>query len=266
MKQNIYLMLMFIALLEAQVNGRRVELRNRSGEITYESVSATTTKRWNFPVEYKDNHTLFIFVKNVSMYGWISDLNSTGCIGGLYLPEKYGICQNPTIKCLFYQPVGCILPNTATLMSAGVDGVVCDKYMWYRLSEMPDYFRIYGWNRGEKFAQVQYKYHECQRNETEFSTTVTDSFTDQTSSVTELIVGLAISIGLLAISWVVFGVVIIRNRSKATSREPDVEETEAEESNTREIVVNAIYGENFDKMEDDSQHSSSSAIYSVVHK
>nr|XP_039251379.1 uncharacterized protein LOC120328881 [Styela clava] len=110
-----------------------------------------------------------------------------------------------------------------------------------------------------------------------------DLSTDQTSSVTandvtsnnspqmlngktELVVGLAIAIGLLVISWVVLGIVISRNRSKATSRNPDVKVTEAEESNTREIVVNAIYGENFDRMGDDSQQTSSSVVYSMVHK
>ncbi|XP_039274215.2 uncharacterized protein LOC120348155 [Styela clava] len=187
------------------------------------------------------------------------------------------------MKCLLYQPVRCIMQNTATLTRLDIDGIARDEYTWFRLSEMPADFKIYGWYYGEKFTQVQYKYLECQRNETGYSTTVPDSSTDQISFMTtddvtsdnsqqmlhgrsELIVGLAIAIGLLVISWVVLGVVIIRNRSKATSREPDVKETEAEESNTREIVVNAIYGENFDKMEDDSQQTSSSAIYSVVHK
>nr|XP_039251346.1 uncharacterized protein LOC120328859 [Styela clava] len=283
MKRIIHLILMLFAFIATQVNGVLVyeELRNSSGEITYDSVSVFS-KIWKFSAEYKDNHTLFISVEDVSMYGHISEENSFGCRGWLYLPEKYGICQKPLIKCLFYQPVECILPNTATLMSAGVDGMVCNKYMWFRLSKMPEQLKIFGQYFGRKFVQVQYKYLECLRNEKEYSTTVTDSSTDQTSSVTaydatsnnlpqihvgtELIVGLAIAIGLLVISWVVLGVVIIRNRSKATSRTPDVKVTDAEESNTREIVVNAIYGENFDRMVDDSQQTSSSAVYSMVHK
>ncbi|XP_077974238.1 uncharacterized protein LOC120328881 [Styela clava] len=284
MKRIICPMLIFVALLATGVKGGLVELRNRSGEVTYERVDATKYNTWKFPPDYNNNHVLFIFIKNVSMHGWISKRNSTGCIGRLYLLGIAGTCQNTEIKCLFYQPVGCILKNTASIFTGPhINGVACDKYIWFHLSKMPRSFSISEWYYGEKFVQVQYKYLECRRNETEYSTTVTDSSTDQTSSVTandvtsdnspqmlngrtELIAGLAIAIGLLVMSWVVLGVVIFRNRSKAISRNPDVKVTEAEESNTREIVVNAIYGENFDRMGDDSQQTSSSAVYSRVHK
>ncbi|XP_077973732.1 uncharacterized protein LOC144429532 [Styela clava] len=285
MKLIIYSILMLFAFLATQVNGAQddVELRNRSEEITYESVSATRSKTWNFPAEYKDNHTLFIFVKHVSMYGWISEENRTGCRGWLYLSGIGWICSQPVVKCLYYQPLGCSLKSTATFTRPDIDGVVCDNYTWFRLSKMPAKLKISGKYSGDKFAQLQYKYLECPTMETEYPTTVTDSSTDQTSFVTandvtsdnssqmhhggsELIAGLAIAIGLLVISWVVLGVVIIRNRSNVTSSTPDVKKTEAEESITREIVVNAIYGENFDRMGDDSQQTSSSATYCVIHE
>ncbi|XP_077974344.1 uncharacterized protein LOC120348191 [Styela clava] len=278
MKLIIHPMLMLFAIIATQVNGGLgdVTLRNSSGEITYDSVNASTS--WKFPAEYKDNHTLFIFVKSVSM-----ETPAGVCSGWLYLPGYGGTCWEPRTKCLFYQPFGCMLQNTASLTGSKIDDVVCDEYTWFRLSRMPADIRIYSSSNYEKFVQIHYKYLECPIMENKHSTTVTDSSTDQTLSVTandvtidnspqmlngrsELIAGLVIAMGLLVRSWVVFGVVIIRNRSKATSRNPDVKETEAEKSNTREIVVNAIYGENFDRMGDDSQQTSSGAVYSMVHK
>nr|XP_039274223.1 uncharacterized protein LOC120348160 [Styela clava] len=94
----------------------------------------------------------------------------------------------------------------------------------------------------------------------------TDSETQMCQGKIEMTVGLLIALALLVVSWVVFGVAFMRNRSKVTSRNPDVGRTGAEESNTREIVVNAIYGDNFGRMGDDSQPSSSNAVYSVVNK
>nr|XP_039251334.1 uncharacterized protein LOC120328849 [Styela clava] len=282
MKRIIHPILMLFAIIATRVRGGLgdVTLRNSSGEITYDNVSVSSTT-WKFPAEYKDNHTLFISVKNVSMRGWRPDSTRKSCIGWVYLPEMGRTCR-PWVKCLYYQPLGCSLKNTVTFTTPDIDGVVCDNFAWFRLPKMPAELRIDGDYSGDKFAQLQYNYLKCPTMETEYSTTVTASSTDQTSSVTsndvtsenlpqmlhggpEMIVALAIAIGLLVISWVVLGVVIIRNRSKATARNPDVKVTEAEESNTREIVVNAIYGENFERMGDDSQQTSSSAVYSMVH-
>ncbi|XP_077974301.1 uncharacterized protein LOC144429927 [Styela clava] len=260
MRRMIYPML--IALLVTQVNGvqKDVELRNRSGEITYSSTESGKHRIWKFPAKYRDNHTLFIFIKNVSMYGWISEnkKNDTGCIGTLSLPELSRTCREPEVKCIYYLPFGCSLQTPTTFTIPDIDGVVCDKFAWFRLSKMPAELKITRKYSGEKFVQIQYKYLECPTNESEYSTTVTDSL-QMVHGRTELIVGLAIAIGLLVISWVVLGVVIIRNRSKVTSRNP-------EESSSREIVVNAIYGDNFGRMGDDSQPSSSNAIYSVINR
>nr|XP_039272733.1 uncharacterized protein LOC120347000 [Styela clava] len=119
MKRIICPMLIFVALLATWVKGARVdvELRNRSGGVTYERVDTSDYNTWKFPADYNINHTLFIFIKNVSMYGWISKRNSMGCRGRLYLPGIAGTCRNTEIKCLFYQPVGCILKNTSQAYS-----------------------------------------------------------------------------------------------------------------------------------------------------
>nr|XP_039273957.1 uncharacterized protein LOC120347911 [Styela clava] len=293
MKQIINLMLIALLAFCASGEWRYKTLRDMQGNITYNDFKTTDHNDLNPITEYSDNHVLFIHIRDVSMYRW--KVGNFGykwkeCTADLYLPGRPSICLTPEVRCLFYQPIGCNIGSNFDFVT-DFNGFECDKYAWFVLPKLPATLKIYKRRESEKVVQLQYKYFECLKK---ISSTVTDASTvtnpdsttldyDHSLSTNEEIVktdsgtemfqgkmemtaGLSIAVALLVVSWVVFGVVYMRNRSKATSRKPDVKETEAEESNTREIVVNAIYGENFERMGDDSQQTSSSAVYSVVQK
>nr|XP_039274206.1 uncharacterized protein LOC120348145 [Styela clava] len=269
------------------------------GNVTYNDFSITD-HHTNNPTHV--GHVLFIYITRVSMH----ITAETTCTAELKLSKMESICLTPEVRCIFYQPIGCNfdyvadfdgfecdkyawfvlpeLPLSPLKIGDRSDGekIVQLQYKYFECptensSIVTDVSTITNPDPMTPSHDPTTPSHDpttpshdpttlFQKLSTNGEIVKTDSETQMCQGKIEMTVGLLIALALLVVSWVVFGVVFMRNRSKVTSRNPDVGRTGAEESNTREILVNAIYGDNFGRMGDDSQPSSSNAVYSVVNK